>query len=859
MRAAEGGWGKLSRDATGAAEDWLPLEHHCIDVASVFRALCELPAIYRSLCAASGQDLSTRHLDRLAVFALLHDLGKCNHGFQAKADLDAHDTAGHVREVAPLFYDEELSASFARVIEIEVLASWLAEPQDVGPLLIASLSHHGRPVEFDSHNWQAYRRYWLPDEIRNPVGAISGLVQAAHDTFPDAFTEPGDPINASMGLQHRFAGLLMLADWLGSHSEGFFPFHHQASTRAVFAREAAAQALVTVGLDVGNAREHASQHADFAQVFGFPPSPLQEALAKPSNANVLIAESDTGSGKTEAALAHFLQSFIAGEVDSLYFALPTRVAARELYERVLAFARNVFGQAGPPVLLAVPGYSAVDGEPANALPDIRHLWNDAKQTVKRERAWAAERPKRFLAAPIAVGTIDQALLSSMQVNHAHLRSVCLDRSMLVVDEVHASDTYMQGLLRSLIFHHRRIGGRALLLSATLGADARSGLLTPPDRHHVTPAADESQALAYPSITTDTGDVMAIERGVEHREKTVHLQPTASLEDLTAVIPALREAASAGARVLVILNTVSRVIAFQKAVEQDSELAQVLFSCNEKTCPHHGRYARRDRECMDAAVSLAMGKKAELAPLVLIGSQTLEQSLDIDADWLITDLCPADVLLQRIGRLQRHVRHRPAGFERARCTVLMPEDPTMGKRFDHKGRVRPLAGLGNVYPDLRIARLTAELIGNGREIVIPRDNRFVVEATTHPDHTEQFRDGPWESHRNELLAIKVAHGQTADSALIPNQPFGELRFREFNEQVQTRLGMADRRIPLEMPLTSPFGQRLDEVFVPGWMVAPGVDADVLDGPPELEESGFRFRYGGRTYRYSRLGLERVDVA
>ncbi len=202
----------------------------------------------------------------------------------------------------------------------------------------------------------------------------------------------------------------------------------------------------------------------------------------------MILEAETGSGKTEAALARFLALLAAGEVDGLYFALPTRVAARELYGRVLRMVENTFADPNcrPPVLLAVPGYARLDGVDAKTLlPGPETRWEDDATRALQERAWAAERPKRFLAATVAVGTLDQALLSVLQVPHAHLRSVCLDRQLLVVDEVHASDPYMRQLLTQLLAHHLGGGGHALLLSATLGAAARTDLTNagraePPD-------------------------------------------------------------------------------------------------------------------------------------------------------------------------------------------------------------------------------------------------------------------------------------------------------------------------------------------------------------------------------------------
>lgn len=854
-------WGKLKKDDDGNIQDWLPLADHCTDVASVFHALCKQRAILRTLSIAIGREPTSSDIDRLSVLAFLHDLGKCNRGFQAKALRNPQRVAGHVREIAPLLYDAELSERFLAAIDYDAtLVHWCDGEEGTLRMLLASVSHHGKPIELDDIHVHAQRSLWTSGEDRDPIGDIASLMAQARDLFPGAFSPSAPPLTASAALQHRFAGLVMLADWLGSHAEGFFPFHADDRPRAEFAREAAEHALAAVGLNVEATRAAANPGTGFTALFGFTPTPLQQRLFELQESRLFIAESDTGSGKTEAALGHFFQLFAAGQVDSLYFALPTRVAARELYERVRGFAQRAFGEDAPPVLLAVPGYARVDGAALNRVfPGTENLWQDDASVRRRERAWAAERPKRFLAAPVAVGTIDQALLSTMQVNHAHLRCVCLERSLLVVDEVHASDTYMRGLLRALLDHHRRAGGHALLLSATLGCSARAELLAPPGSAAAIPALAAASDQPYPALTDDQGRLSALPRA-SRASKHVGLQPVAQITSPTELVPNLAEALAQGAHVLVVLNTVNRVIELLRACEQHPGVAPHLFRVGGHICPHHGRFARADRLLLDAAASAALGKNRSDDPVLLIGSQTLEQSLDIDADWLITDLCPMDVLLQRIGRLHRHDRPRPAGFERARCTVLVPEDPALENLFDNRGNVpRGLAGLGKVYPDLRIARLTLERIANGCEITIPEDNRALVEWATHPENLARFDRFPWTAHSNNLLATDVAHGQAANSALIQESlSFGddELRFHALGERLSTRLGLDDRRIPLAEPVKSPFGQTLFDLPIPGWM-ARGIEADTLDAPPETDGATLIFSYGGKAFCYSRLGLEFAD--
>ncbi|ABI56308.1 CRISPR-associated helicase/endonuclease Cas3 [Alkalilimnicola ehrlichii MLHE-1] len=845
-------WGKLHKGPAGEVEAWLPLADHCTDVAFVFLALCRTNAAHRALSQAIGHAPTPVHLERLAALAFLHDIGKCNHGFQAKARREPRDTAGHVHEISALLYDPDLQKRLLDSLGFDEIASWFDDAEGTLGMLLASISHHGKPIKLDHTETNRYRRYWLPRDGIDPLEDLTNLTLTVRQAFPQAFTGDASPLSPTPELQHRFAGLVMLADWIGSH-EGFFPFRHGPECRAAFAQRAASEAITTIGLNSQPFRSRLDPRAGFTDLFpGFSPTALQAALMDPPNVPVMIAESDTGSGKTEAALACFFQLFARGEVDSLYFALPTRVAARELYERILLFVKEVFRDNAPPVLLAVPGYAKVDGE--QALPSEDNLWQDDETLRRRERAWAAERPKRFLAAPIAVGTVDQALMATMQVNHAHLRAVCLERSLLVVDEVHASDTYMRGLLRALLDHHTRSGARALLLSATLSADAREAFLTPQSAVPVVPSFSEAIQSPYPALT-GSGSAPTPIGGVGTRQKAVQLEPAPYLAEPKALQPRVAEALRAGARVLVVLNTVARAIDFLRAAEADPVVARTLFCVNNQTCPHHGRFARADRLILDREVSRVFGKGSPDGALLLVGTQTLEQSLDIDADWLITDLCPMDVLLQRIGRLHRHTRRRPPGFDTPTCTVLMPAEPSLEAWFDAKGRLHGLAGLGRVYPDLRIAQLTIERIGAGCTIRIPDDNRELIETTVHPERLARFTGPPWDGHQQQLLGTATAHGLAARTALMPwHQPFGpELRFGDFDERLATRLGLEDRRLSLDPPITSPFGQTLHELPVPGWM-AGDTDATAPEAAPDATRDVVTFRYGGRDYRYTRFGLE-----
>lgn len=855
-------WGKLEE------QRMLPLHAHCLDVALCFRALCELPGIRRALEQTAGRRLGNTDLDRLAVLALLHDLGKANLGFQRKPFDEQAPRAGHVRELAPLFQEPDLAEPLMAALQWQTIGQWFADEAAALGFFLATFSHHGRPLRFDGERTgtaRVARRWWQADGQRDPMSAIAELIATARRAFPDAFGTGDRPLPDAPAFQHRFAGLVMLADWLGSHPHWFPIEQVDVEQRLAADRETVPRLLRAVGLDP---RQFPLTDAPFAARFAFPPRPLQariDGLDPDDNTNrLLIAESETGSGKTEAALHWFGRLLAAGRVDGLYFALPTRVAARELYRRVVETIQCWYPneQARPITVLAVPGYAEVDGLPAEqVLPDAEqgNRWIDEADQRRRERHWAAEHPKRFLAASVAVGTIDQALLSVVQTAHAHLRSVCLDRTLLVVDEVHASDTYMSRLLEHLLRHHLGTGGHALLLSATLGSAARSRYLDAAGAAVTPPSLDEAIAAPYPALNDASGRLVPCAR-TEGPGKTVRFEPLTLAERPERLAERLVDALRQGARVLMVMNTVTRANDLLRALEERDDFDPAwLFAIDGVRCPHHGRFAPDDRAVLDRAVSDRLGKGSPAGPLLLIGTQTLEQSLDIDADLLVSDLAPADVLLQRVGRLHRHERERPAGFGQARCLLLIPDKPLI-ELLDDSGKVSGgyrRIGYGSVYPDLRILALTLDAIREPGTIEVPRDNRWLVEQATHPEQLAQLDDPRWQRHGQAVTGEELMQALQAGSATANfNLPFGQFGFNEMGGKVATRLGADNWRLPLDRPAESPFGQRLRNLTIPDHMAAGG-DEETLT-VERADRDGLTLRWGDTHYRYTRFGLEKEDA-
>ena len=845
-------WAKLERDAAGQITGWHSLVDHSADVAAVLQSLLEVPVIADRFSRLAGRSLDRVTVLRLAALSFLHDAGKANRGFQSRWTHGVRG-AGHITEFAWLvhgLYADALRNAAFTALRAPLWETWFTDGS--WPLFDAIFAHHGRPWKIESS--ADYQKLWMPIGDDNPIEALNIMGERMQNWFPEAFTD-APSLPEAPAFHHAFAGLLMLADWLGSDTE-FFPYSNgKPSDRLHFARTVAPQALEKIGLSVQKLHQSSKRrHTDFETIFTFPASFLQQKMCEPT-APCVVLEAETGSGKTEASLWRFLYLFESGAVDGMYFALPTRVAATQVFQRVTRFADAAFGSKRPAVVLAVPGQIQADGVKGHALPDFGFAWDDDPDDATRQARWAASRPKRFLGAQIAVGTIDQALLGAIRTRHAHMRRAMLFRQLLVVDEVHASDSYMEELLSNLLQAHLQAGGHALLLSATLGAGMRSRLLGTS-----LPSSSLAEDTAYPALFwKEQGKLKSLAVAPDpERTKKVTITADCVQGQPEQIAELALKAARAGAKVLIIRNTVGAAIETQQALEAIDPTKSAQFTVAGVAAPHHGRFSPTDRVLLDHAVVRCLGKHRIQGGVIVIGTQTLEVSLDIDADLLITDLCPVDVLLQRIGRLHRHRRPRPLGFETPSAHILTPKNRdllSMAKRGRH--------GLGTVYPDLRIIEATWRLIETYPIWEIPAMNRLLVERSTHRDHLTiieaEFRahDSGWEKQLATVEGNWRSEIQMAISArLDQDTPFDKLKF-DADERVATRLGAADRLVDLGAGALGPFGVVVTQIRIPNYLLPDDTAAGAAEKILPIED-GFAFSLGSVRYSYDRFGLTKTNT-
>jgi CRISPR-associated endonuclease/helicase Cas3 len=873
-------WAKWDA-ATG---NWHPLAAHCADVAAVMaNLLAPGSTLSDRLAGALGErTLHPAHRAAIVYLTALHDIGKVNHGFQSKnrppGQRGPWRSRGHVK---PLLRSLEI-----RPVEAVIRAALAVVPADEADayeLFRTALCHHGRPWSDDGDDF-SLRRLWVADAERDPVAGMHELIGCARrwsgiDAFPNS-----PPLRPTPGFTHLLAGAVMLADWIGS-TEEIFPLCADADQDIGGywgdALDHAARACRGIGvvptavLRVGEGEALLRQM--FPTVFGLDagsparPTALQRCAATmnlpPAGSRILV-ESETGSGKTEAALVLYARLRAAGLVGGLMFALPTRATATAMYRRVGDALQTIYPpDEQPSVALAVGGrqphlqanVGIVEREPAPPL--------DPEDDLPEFAGWASDSAKRYLAAEIVVGTLDQVLLAGMAVRHAHLRLAALSRHLLVVDELHSFDRYMATVLERLLSLFTAAGGTALFMSATLsdaerqrfGGDGAVG-------SDVAEAARRSYPLLSLRRPADPDwRAIPLDEHVSAAKRVAWKRVAEEAVAATAVA-----AAQAGARVCVLRNTVGGARSTHQAIA-DLEGADWLWSPPESSHapPYHSRYTLYDRVALDDAVLKRFGKESPPGRgVVLVATQVVEQSLDVDFDLLVTDLCPVDVLLQRIGRLHRHRprdSHRPAEFRVARCHVIAPAE---GVEQYRKVKFGQPNGIGTVYSDLTDLHLTLGELDHRREIEIPAQNRELIEAVYHPAHREGLASDPdWSDYIDKQDGAQRGqeyHAKSASLDLDMGYVSNAERYQDEKlRQIRTRLGDESIRIELPGP-------------IPAWYAPPEPSQSWADLPLHaLTREGMdllsaservveelrinaagetEFRLGGREYRYTPSGWQ-----
>nr|WP_119061768.1 CRISPR-associated helicase Cas3' [Dichotomicrobium thermohalophilum] len=678
--------GKSAHEDGGISQ---PAVYHMLDVAAVAERLIA-PESFREPVRQA-----------LILLAALHDLGKISAAFRAMLRHAQPQVAGRHWEV---------TEAFLRLHD-DLLAPTLGSDQFARyELYAATAGHHGRPPSRDLHlnrrntgpggEWKAM----IDAAGETAVADAAEVIRAFTELWPDACLGSMTSEQARR-LSWRLAGLVTTADWIGSNPAWFPPSAPGPLPAAYLAetRERAADAIGKAGI--------VAPPAASVRPFNFALRSMQTACEQvelPSGPMLALIEDETGSGKTEAGIILAQRMLLEGKAEGLYFALPTMATADAMFGRVADVLKCLYDTA--PSLSLAHGRSGLhEGFRELALA------RDRNPDEPGPTEWLLDSRRKALLADVGVGTVDQALLAVVRAKYAPLRQFGLSRKILVVDEAHEmGDPYMGELLSALLHLHAAQGGSAILMSATLPLELRSRLVAAFE----TGAGREAPAIensAYPALTVPGVSTPTVSA---NRSET-NRGPVAveRVQSADQALDLLTKTAGEGAACVWVRNSVDEAIAAIHTLRARGVPAELL----------HARFALVDRKRHEARILETFGKHRSAHPgQVLIATQVVESSLDLDFDVMVSDLAPMAALIQRAGRLWRHMDLRPAGLrpvDRPTLQVLSP-DPGL---VTGENWARHVLGQGAYVYALPLLWRTAKVLFEAGEIRVPEGLRDLVEA------------------------------------------------------------------------------------------------------------------------------------
>jgi len=680
-------WGKTCRekdDPTNFRQRYHPLLFHLLDVAHSALGLWDefLNDAWKDrLARAFGCDRETARV-LVAFLAGAHDLGKATPGFQFQPNTPLDWLCEQLCQIGlratSLSRGEPhnfVSSKELRALWTEDLWRWKAGNKRVAPVLShITGAHHGT---FPNSNDYAS---WNEDVLGNEpwrAARIALLAALATHVCPPEFEFPDTLSWSDVGAIPHLAGLISVADWIGS-SQHFQVAGNRGNTPttadyAILSRDRARRALNDFGF--ADAPKPKLPRPEFAPFWGFEPNPLQRAVIRitreVSAPFLLLCEAPMGAGKTESALWASDAAWSAGVAQGLYVALPTQATSNAMFERVETFLPRRL-EDGPINLQLAHANAGLLEAPRVAFQSLSRIYSDLQRDPQKARVMALGwfcGAKRPLLAPFGVGTIDQALMAALQTRHFFVRLFGLAGKVVVFDEVHAYDTYMSELLVVLLHWLKELGCSVILLSATLPSGKRRELVA------AWGGSLPAEEASYPRLTWCHGDQttassIPIQDGKTQDSETEQNKTATKIVRVSRLAPEhladeLRQKLHRGGCAAIICNTVAAAQAlFQSLRRELGDFVEpqhwILFHAR---MPFHWRQNREKR------ILKLFGKKKAHRPhrAIVVSTQVLEQSLDIDFDWMASFMAPSDLLLQRVGRLHRHALDEGKPVERHNLT------------------------------------------------------------------------------------------------------------------------------------------------------------------------------------------------
>lgn len=650
-------------------ELWLPLWMHSYDTAGVMEYLYHNwvpPAAIKVICKDMGEEMG---LKVCLFLAYCHDTAKMTYVFQSNISegvkiireaiiqegIKLIDPKKLTNRISHSLCGEGILRKYGVPIGISVIVGSHhgKTPDECSDEIEEKIENYGKDVFFGQQRgkWEAIWKEWLDTALEK-----SGF--SSVEELPDI----------SMEAQVILTGLLIMADWIASNTYYFPLIKTDCLGKDTDYPKRVNNAIERLNLPefwIPGENDWGMDDALFEERFGFLPREVQhtamEIAQNTIEPGIFILEAQMGVGKTEAALA--MAEILGQKAGSggIFFGLPTQATANGLFPRLMKWAEQQSENVKLGIRLA-HGAVALNEDYQQLIKGSALSVGEDEENNLVVHSWFEGR-KVALLVDFVIGTIDQLLMAALNQRHVMLRHLGLAGKVVIIDEVHSYDSYMMTFLERILNWLGAYHVPVIVLSATLPQKYRFNLIQAYlNKRNMNASADWCNATGYPLFTwTDGKQVCQKQMRLDGKKEIVQVIRIKDEECMEILKNSLKDGGCAG----IILNTVARAQDFaQKIVECFPECEMIQM---------HSQFIISDRAEIEREILKRAGKNStseQRNKLIIVGTQVLEQSLDIDFDVMITDLCPMDLLLQRIGREHRHGgRIRPFCLQLAKCYVL----------------------------------------------------------------------------------------------------------------------------------------------------------------------------------------------
>jgi CRISPR-associated endonuclease/helicase Cas3 len=778
-------WGKSSSVNDICDNLYHLLPYHCLDVAATGNIILRKDRLllqkFKEYIPLDDEQL----ISLISFYLAVHDIGKYSEAFQNLQPELLKSLRGHDSNKNYVLRHDSMGFYMWKALWDQIWdENWLCldktsfDSYDWNDLLIpwitSTTGHHGNPPKNMNNGLPINQNDLFTEEDIEMAGsfikaASALLLKNAFDGFSssDGYGYEFEDIEATFKLTSwLLAGIVIVSDWIGSSNEHFRYLSESVPLDKYWNEHAlpsAEKALADSGILPSPISMVSEMKILFPEIEV--PSPMQEHVSScpvVNRAQLFIVEDATGSGKTESSLCLAHRIMMQGTANGIYFGLPTMATSNAMYGRLSNLYNNLYEPDSSPSLVLAHGQSYLSDLFSKSIGiknsdyDGGNVSHEDETVSAQCSAWIADSRKKALLADVGVGTIDQALMGVLPSNHQSLRLLGLSRNVLIVDEVHAYDPYMHRILCTLLEFHASMGGSAILLSATLPIKHRRELAS----HFCKGLGCSIEGISkegYPLLTNVCESGFS-ETTIESREGSGRIVNVEFFNDESAVIEKLVSCSDEGKCSCWIRNTVD------DAIESYNSLVSLLGK--DSVILFHARYAMGDRLKIENEVLKSFGKTSgiqERRSKVLIATQVVEQSLDLDFDYMVTDLAPIDLVFQRAGRLQRHCRDINGAIsehEERGIPVIGILSPKVTGEISKDWYSDMFPKGAHVYQSHGQLWLTAHLLSEHGSFKIPEESRYFIEGVFGEDASEKVPE--------ELKALdEKAYGEAMAQTSMAN--------------------------------------------------------------------------------------------